>query len=134
MLAEDGAAIEVPRDIDAGTLLLVSLATDPVERPVALHPRHSVQIMRGASLTLVEIAVGDGGYLNNPVFSITVAEDAKLTHLRLQDESPPPSTSPPSTPMSPHAASMTASPSTSAAASPAWRCTPASLANAQPRI
>ena len=87
MLAEDGAAISVPEGMDAGTLLLVSLATDPGERPVAFHPRHSVQIMRGASLTLVEIAVGEGTYLHNPVFSITVGEDAKLTHLRLQDES-----------------------------------------------
>ena len=88
MLAEDGAAISVPEGIEAGTLLLVSLATDPQNRPVAFHPRHSVQVMRGASLTLVEIAIGEGSYLHNPVFSLTVAEDAKLVHLRLQDESP----------------------------------------------
>jgi Fe-S cluster assembly protein SufD len=88
MLAEDGAAIEVAAGQDAGTLLLISLGTGAQDRPVAFHPRHSLRLARGASFTLIEISIGDGGYLNNPVFSITVAEDAKLVHLRLQDESP----------------------------------------------
>jgi Fe-S cluster assembly protein SufD len=87
MLAEDGAAIEVAAGVDAGSLLLISLGTGAQERPVAFHPRHSLRLARGAAFTLVEISIGDGGYLNNPVFSITVGEDAKLTHLRLQDES-----------------------------------------------
>ena len=88
MLAEDGAAIDVAAEQDGGTLLLVSLGTGAQERPVAFHPRHSLRLGRGAALTLIEISIGDGGYLNNPVFSITVCEDAKLVHLRLQDESP----------------------------------------------
>jgi Fe-S cluster assembly protein SufD len=88
MLAEDGAAIDVAAGHDAGTLLLISLGTGAQARPVAFHPRHSLRIGRGGDLTLIEISIGDGGYLNNPVFSIVVAEDAKLVHLRLQDESP----------------------------------------------
>jgi Fe-S cluster assembly protein SufD len=88
MLAEDGAAISVPEGMDAGTLLLISLATAPSDGPVGFHPRHSIHIQAGASLTLIEIAIGTGAYLHNPVFSVTVGEGARLVHLRLQDESP----------------------------------------------
>ncbi len=88
MLAEDGAAIAVPKGMDAGTLLLVSLATDAGDTAVAFHPRHSVHLAPGASLTLVDIVIGDGAYLHNPVTSVTVEAGATLTHLRLQNESP----------------------------------------------
>lgn len=87
MLAEDGAAIEIADNIDGGALLLVSLGTDMPDAPVAFHPRHCVKLGQGASLTLIEISVGAGTYLNNPVFEVTVGEGATLTHLRLQDES-----------------------------------------------
>ena len=83
MLAEDGADIEVADGTDAGTLLLVSLATGG-----AFHPRHAIRLGRGARLTLVEANLGTGAYLNNPVFSLAVADDAHLTHLRIQIEAP----------------------------------------------
>jgi Fe-S cluster assembly protein SufD len=86
MLAEDGATIEVPDGRDAGTLMLVSLGSDTEGRPVAFHPRHSVKLGAGASLTLIEVAVGEGVYLHNPVIEAVVAQDATLVHLRLQDE------------------------------------------------
>ena len=41
---------------------------------------------RGARLTLLEVSSGDGTYLHNPVTEVHVAEDAALTHVRLQDE------------------------------------------------
>ena len=87
MLAGDGAAIDVAAGVDAGTLLLVSLGSGAAERPVAFHPRHSVQLGEGARLTLLDIAIGEGAYLHNPVFELAVAASATLTHLRLQDES-----------------------------------------------
>jgi Fe-S cluster assembly protein SufD len=87
MLAEDGAEISVARGVDAGTILLVSLGTDLQGRAVAFHPRHSISLASGASLTLVEIGLGDGIYLHNPVTTVMVARDAKLTHLRIQSES-----------------------------------------------
>ncbi len=83
MLAEDGADIEISPGTDAGTLVLASLGGGG-----AFHPRHSVRLGRGARLTLIEINTGSGAYLNNPVFSIDVAEHATLTHLRLQLEAP----------------------------------------------
>ncbi len=88
MLAEDGAIIEVPEDTDAGTLLLVSAGRDIHGTPIAFHPRHTLRLARGARLTVVEIHCGDGQYLNNPVTEITLALHARLTHVRLQNESP----------------------------------------------
>jgi Fe-S cluster assembly protein SufD len=84
MLAEDGALLAVPRGIDAGTLLLVSIGTDRA----AFHPRHMIQLAQGARLALLELSLGDGAYLHNPVLEVQVAEDANLTHIRLQDEAP----------------------------------------------
>jgi Fe-S cluster assembly protein SufD len=84
MLAEDGASLIIPAGIDAGLLLLVSLATDEA----AFHPRHTIHLADGARLTLLELSLGDGAYLHNPVTEIRVAEDAVLTHVRLQNESP----------------------------------------------
>jgi Fe-S cluster assembly protein SufD len=87
MLAEDGASIEVPAGVDGGMLILASLGVGTPDRPVAFHPRHAVRLGAGASLTLFEVAVGEGVYLHNPVFEMSLAPGAALTHLRLQDES-----------------------------------------------
>jgi Fe-S cluster assembly protein SufD len=87
MLAEDGASIEVPAGVDGGLLVLASLGTASNERPVAFHPRHAVRLGVGASLTLFDVSVGEGVYLHNPVFELSLAAGATLAHLRLQDES-----------------------------------------------
>jgi Fe-S cluster assembly protein SufD len=87
MLAEDGASLSVADGVDAGLLLLVSLATDTPGTPVAFHPRHAIRLGSGAKLTLLEMSLGDGAYLHNPVTEVQVGEDATLTHVRLQDES-----------------------------------------------
>jgi Fe-S cluster assembly protein SufD len=82
MLAEDGAVLSVSAGVDAGLLLLVSVATDGA----AFHPRHAIRLARGARLTILELSIGEGAYLHNPVFEVRVAEDAALTHVRLQNE------------------------------------------------
>jgi Fe-S cluster assembly protein SufD len=86
MLAEDGAVIRVPEGADGGTLVLASLGTTSPARPVAFHPRHVVRLGRGARLTLIEIAAGEGVYLHNAVSEIVVSEGAALAHIRLQQE------------------------------------------------
>ncbi len=88
MLAEDGAIIEVPEGVDAGTVLLISAGHDIYGTAVAFHPRHAIRLAAGARLTVIEVAVGHGQYLHNPVTEITVAASAQLTHVRLQNESP----------------------------------------------
>ncbi|MDE2198302.1 MAG: Fe-S cluster assembly protein SufD [Rhodospirillales bacterium] len=86
MLSEDGAAIEVAAGIEAGMLVLVHLASDGGGAPPACHPRHSLRIGAGASLTLVQLAIGEGVYLHNEASTIRVEEGAALAHLRIQDE------------------------------------------------
>jgi Fe-S cluster assembly protein SufD len=83
MLAEDGAAIRVPAGVDGGTVVLVSLATGGGQ---GFHPRHEVVLEAGARLTLVDLAIGVGEYLHNPVLTADVAAGAVLAHLRIQDE------------------------------------------------
>lgn len=88
MLAEDGARITVPPATDGGTLILLHLATGNAAEPPGLHPRHLVRLQSGARLTLVEITLGDGLYLHNPLTEIVLEEGAELRHFQLQDESP----------------------------------------------
>jgi Fe-S cluster assembly protein SufD len=87
MLADDGVSLEVGAGVDAGTIVLLSIGIDN-HRPVAFHPRHRLQLGAGSCLTLVEISRGEGTYLHNAVTEISVAEGAKLVHIRLQEESP----------------------------------------------
>ena len=86
MLAEDGATIDVADGVDAGVLMLVSLGRDTDGRAVAFHPRHRIRVGIGATLTLVEVSLGEGVYLHNPVLEAEIAERATLVHLRVQDE------------------------------------------------
>ncbi len=87
MLAEDGAVIDVPPGQDAGTLVLISTGGDIHGTPVAYHPRHVIRLGEGARLSVVELAVGHGIYLHNPVTEIALAPRAHLAHVRLQNES-----------------------------------------------
>ncbi len=88
MLAEDGAIIEVPAGSDAGTLLLISAGRDIHGTPIAFHPRHAIRLGENAKLTVIEIAVGHGQYLHNPVTEIVLGAGAALTHVRLQNDAP----------------------------------------------
>ena len=56
---------------------------------VAFHPRHSLRLGAGASLTLLEVSVGEGAYLHNAVLEAALGEAATLVHLRVQDEAAP---------------------------------------------
>ncbi len=87
MLAEDGAILDVAAGVDAGTLVLVNLALETEGRAIAFHPRHHIRLAPGAALTVIELAMGHGRYLHNPVTEIEVAAGARLSHVRLQDES-----------------------------------------------
>ncbi len=87
MLWEDGLFLDLPAGTQGGTLELLSVAAH-AGRPIAFHPRHVLRLAEGASLTLLETSLGPAGatYLHNPVFDITVAGGATLTHVRVQRE------------------------------------------------
>jgi Fe-S cluster assembly protein SufD len=83
MLAEDGAQLHIPADTDAGVAILLSLATDGA----TAHLRHCIRLDPGARLVLLDVSIGSGSYLHNPVTEVHVAAGATLTHVRMQDES-----------------------------------------------
>ncbi|GBR00692.1 Fe-S cluster assembly protein SufD [Acetobacter oeni] len=87
-LAVDGIKLVVEPRVKAGRILLISLAMSS-SGAISFHPRHSVTLGEGASLTLIEIAAGSegpGAYFHNPVLSCSVAEGAHLEHIKLQRE------------------------------------------------
>jgi Fe-S cluster assembly protein SufD len=86
MLAEDGLQLHVAAGVDAGTLVMLTITPLP-HRPVDFHPRHRVTLEAGARLSIIEVAQGEGTYFHNAVTSVSVAEGATLTHVRLQQES-----------------------------------------------
>jgi Fe-S cluster assembly protein SufD len=82
MLAEDGAVLTVPAGVDHGLVYLTHTGIAGTSG----HPRHIIRLGQGARLTLIEQSLGEGRYLQNPVFDISVGEDAVLNHIRvLQD-------------------------------------------------
>jgi Fe-S cluster assembly protein SufD len=83
MLAEDGAILRVPAGVDAGVIVMASLASAVGGQS---YPRHGVALGPGARLVLIDMSTGLGSYLHNAVFEISVAAGATLTHVRLQDE------------------------------------------------
>jgi Fe-S cluster assembly protein SufD len=84
-LFEDGLVIDLPAGMAGGTLELLSLAASG-DAPHGFHPRHLIRLGAGASLTLIESCAGEGRTLHNPVFEISVAEGATLTHARINEE------------------------------------------------
>lgn len=83
MLAEDGFSLTIPAQIDAGLIIIAHLST----AAHAIHPRHAITLEAGSRASLLEIYLGEGAYLHNPVTEIHIGENASLTHARLQDES-----------------------------------------------
>ncbi|HQU04910.1 MAG TPA: Fe-S cluster assembly protein SufD [Acidocella sp.] len=65
--------------------MLISYAN--AAEPIAFHPRHRIVLGTNATLTIIEVALGQGVYWHNPVTDITLQEGATLGHYRLQDES-----------------------------------------------
>lgn len=87
LLAEDGAVLDVAPGVDAGTVVLLSLA-EPGAAVTSCHLRHRITLGTGARLALLDISSGHGTYFINPVMDVTLAEGARLTHARLLADSP----------------------------------------------
>ena len=82
--SQDAAVVVVPRDVElAAPVHLLFVAT---QAGAISHPRCLVLAEAGSRMTLVEdyVALQDGAYLVNPVTEIVLAEQAQLTHVRVQ--------------------------------------------------
>ena len=83
----DGALIVVPRDVAVESPVhLLFIATRP---DGASHPRTLMVAEAGSSSTVIEdfVALTDEAYLTNAVTEIALADNARLTHVRVQRES-----------------------------------------------
>nr|WP_246379428.1 Fe-S cluster assembly protein SufD [Gluconacetobacter johannae] len=87
ILAEDGLVLRVAPGADAGRLLLLSIGVAE-GTPISFHPRHRIELGQGAALSVLDLSVGRGAYLNNPVFDIAVGDGARLGHAKMQAEAP----------------------------------------------
>lgn len=86
-LFEDGLFLDVPAGEDAGLVELVSVVTGDTGA-IGFHPRHVIRLGARAKLTLLDTSDGAAGlgYLHNPVFEITLAGGAEMSHVRIQRE------------------------------------------------
>lgn len=84
-MQQPGLALRVAAGVDAGQIALVSLVTSASK--VSTHLAHQITLEAGAKLTLLDIQSGEGAYLANPSLTVSVAEKAHLTHLRVQQDS-----------------------------------------------
>jgi len=83
--AQAGLNVEIAAGIDAGTYLLVSQSA--ADTAFAAHPYHVLSLAERAVLTLIEVVKGQGKYWQNEVMHVRLARGARLTHIRVQDES-----------------------------------------------
>ncbi|GAB6854672.1 Fe-S cluster assembly protein SufD [Asaia astilbis] len=82
---QPGFGIRVAAGVDAGKIALVSLVTG--DEPASTHLAHQVTLEEKARLTLLDIQSGEGTYLANPSLTVSVAQEAHLVHLRVQQDS-----------------------------------------------
>jgi Fe-S cluster assembly protein SufD len=85
----DAAVIWVPKNLVVDIPLhLLFISTGGVT-PVLSHPRCLVVAEHNSTLTLVEdyVTTGDGSYFTNPVTELWLAENAQVSHIRLQRDS-----------------------------------------------
>jgi Fe-S cluster assembly protein SufD len=86
---EDAVIIKIADGADVPQPLELVFVTQSTGRQaVAVHPRILVHAGRGSRLNLIELHVGDESacYLNNTVAELFLAEEAHLSHYRVQAE------------------------------------------------
>lgn len=89
-LADEGVLVQVEAGINSTTPLHLVFVSAPDESDRAWHHRHFIELRRGASLGLVEhhLQAGDSAHLDNTLVHVHLAQDAVLSHARVQADSP----------------------------------------------
>ncbi len=88
-LFRGGASVDVAPGTSVSGSIEILHVTVPSERgPVAVHPRLLVRVGDGAEASIVEtfVAAGEGVYLTNAVTEIAAGANARVEHIRVQDE------------------------------------------------
>ncbi|MCY7277663.1 MAG: Fe-S cluster assembly protein SufD [Phormidesmis sp. CAN_BIN44] len=84
----DGAIVHVPKNQRVETPIQILFVSTTGVATIA-HPRCLVVAESGSNLTLVEefVSIADGGYFTNAVTEIAIADNAQVSHTRVQRES-----------------------------------------------
>lgn len=87
--AQDGAVIRVESDAVIEKPVHLLFVTDATAEGSAVHTRNLVFAERSSQCTLIEsyVSIGSDVYFTNAVTEVYVADNAKLSHYKLQSES-----------------------------------------------
>lgn len=85
-LADEGVLVQVAESAASATPLHLVFVSASDEADRAWHHRHLVELRRGAALNLVEhhLQAGDSAHLDNTLVHVHLAQDAQLSHARVQ--------------------------------------------------
>ena len=86
---KDGAVIKLEKDVVAEEPIhLLYIATEQ-NKAQLINPRNLIFLLENSQVTIVEshFSLSNGQYFNNPVTEIRIAENARLNHIRIQNES-----------------------------------------------
>lgn len=85
-LTTDGMVLRIAEDTALAQPVHLVEVIAPTGQDMAWHPRHCIELQRGASLTLVEhvVSMADAAHLSNAVVQVHLAQDAQLQHARVQ--------------------------------------------------
>jgi Fe-S cluster assembly protein SufD len=82
-LGAEGARLALSGNVDT-PVELVFITTESDDRAIATH--NVIEIAAGASATIIETHVGQGGYLNNSVTEIRVGDGARLDRVKVEHD------------------------------------------------
>jgi Fe-S cluster assembly protein SufD len=87
-LFTDGVVVTVDAGFEAPVPLHIVHVAVPGATPASVHPRTLVIAEAGSRLTIVEsfVALSAGTYLTNAVTEVIAADDAHVTHVKIQSE------------------------------------------------
>lgn len=86
---KDGAVIKVAKNVDYEKPVHLVFISTGHDKPQVTHPKNMVLVDKNSSLTLIEsfVSLSEDQYFNNVVSELSLAENARVDHYRLQNES-----------------------------------------------
>jgi len=88
-LADDGGVLRIDEGVQVAEPLHIVFVGAPADGDLAWHSRHLLQLRAGARASVVEHqrCAGEHAHLGNALLHVHLANGAKLTHTRVQDDS-----------------------------------------------
>ncbi len=88
-LADEGVLVRVDDGVQVDVPLQLVFISSPGDADLAWHHRHLIELRTGAALGVVEhhLAVGDAAHLGNTLVHVHLAQQAVLSHARVQADS-----------------------------------------------